>query len=360
MNRAGQEAEVFALAANWRQTVLTALRPHIGGAVLEVGAGAGETARALRPQLEAESWLCLERDPALADRVAAAAQAGELGSAVTSLCGTIADLPAGAQFDTIVYVDALALAAARLRPGGTLVVMGPAFPVLYSGFDRAMGRHRRHTLASLKAIAPAGLAERAGFYLDAVGLLASAANRLLLRQSRPTRTQVLAWDRLLVPLSRLADPLLGPNLGRSVVMVWQAPGGPVRPLARGGPDRGTVLRFGLVGVTATLTYLAVSLLLVGAGWLPQLANIAAFAVGTAVSYFGHYLFTYRATGSHRRVSARFGAMTLVLVALCSALHEAALLAGAAPWLASLLVTFAYPPLSFLINTFWVYADEVPS
>jgi len=32
---------------------------------------------------------------------------------------------------------------------------------------------------------------------------------------------VLVWDRTMVPLSRLIDPLLGRRLGRSVVTVWR-------------------------------------------------------------------------------------------------------------------------------------------
>ena len=62
--------------------------------------------------------------------------------------------------------------------------------------------------------------ERA-FYLDGVGMLASLANRAMLRQSLPTLRQVLFWDRVLVPLSRLLDPLTGRSFGRSVVTVWQ-------------------------------------------------------------------------------------------------------------------------------------------
>ena len=59
------------------------------------------------------------------------------------------------------------------------------------------------------------------FYLDAVGLLASLCNRLLLRQQMPTSRQIQVWDRFLVPLSRWVDPLLGYRLGKSIVGVWR-------------------------------------------------------------------------------------------------------------------------------------------
>lgn len=61
----------------------------------------------------------------------------------------------------------------------------------------------------------------AEFYLDGVGVLASLANRAMLRQTQPTLRQVLFWDRALIPLSRQLDPLTGRSFGRSVVTVWQ-------------------------------------------------------------------------------------------------------------------------------------------
>ena len=58
-------------------------------------------------------------------------------------------------------------------------------------------------------------------YLDSIGMLASLGNRLILKSSMPTRRQIALWDRLMVPISRLADPLLGHRLGKSVLGVWQ-------------------------------------------------------------------------------------------------------------------------------------------
>jgi hypothetical protein len=57
-------------------------------------------------------------------------------------------------------------------------------------------------------------------YLDSVGLAASLANRTLLRQSIPTARQIMIWDRLMVPMSRILDPLLGYRAGKSILAVW--------------------------------------------------------------------------------------------------------------------------------------------
>jgi len=120
-------------------------------------------------------------------------------------------------------------------------------------------------------------------------------------------------------------------------------------------ELGAIVRFGLVGIAATLVYLLVSLVLLDLGVAPRATNLAAFAAGTVASYFGHYFFTYRADDSHLKLGGRFAAVTAGLALLCVALHQAALWLGAGPRGAALFVTLAYPPLSFALNHFWAFA-----
>jgi hypothetical protein len=72
----------------------------------------------------------------------------------------------------------------------------------------------------MAALEPVGTSHVRTFYLDAIGMLASAGNRALLRQGHPTKRQIALWDRVMVPLSRVVDPLLGHRVGKSVVSVW--------------------------------------------------------------------------------------------------------------------------------------------
>jgi len=145
--------------------------------------------------------------------------------------GVLADLPAEPRFDTILYIDVLEhiadeaaelrSAEARLRAGGRVVALCPAWQFLFTPFDEAIGHYRRHSKASLRRSAGPALVERKAFYLDSVGMLASLANKLALRQAMPTPAQVQLWDKWLVPASRLLDPLVGRWLGKSVVLVWE-------------------------------------------------------------------------------------------------------------------------------------------
>jgi SAM-dependent methyltransferase len=229
----GEELELFAKAQNWKAYLSKELAPFLRGAVLEVGAGIGATAAALCDGTPT-SWLCLEPDPTLVAAIEAKLAARALPPCCRVAVGTLADLPASDRFDTIIYVDVLehiegdaaelALAAARLRPGGSLIVLAPAHPALYSPFDAAVGHFRRYAKRSLTNVVPRHLGLVRLRYLDAAGLLASAANRAILRRAVPSGRDLQFWDRALVPVSRVIDPLLGHHVGRSLLGVWCAPG----------------------------------------------------------------------------------------------------------------------------------------
>lgn len=230
----GSELELFARARRWKDYVRHELRPSIGRRVLEVGAGIGAGTRSLCTGQE-ERWLCLEPDPEQAARLRAQVAVGELPGCCAVQVGTVADLPPAPAFDTALYLDVLehivddraeaARVAERLEPGGRLIVLSPAHPWLFSPFDAAIGHVRRYTRATLSAAAPAGWTCERLDYLDVAGLLASASNRLLLRSSLPTPSQLAVWDGVLVRLSRQLDRRLGFRLGKSILGVWRKPVG---------------------------------------------------------------------------------------------------------------------------------------
>jgi SAM-dependent methyltransferase len=226
----GRELELFAAAAHWKRYLAAEIAPFLGRRVLEVGAGIGATTLALARDPSA-TWLCLEPDPRLAATLGERIARGELPPFCAAMCGALADLPGPAQYDTILYVDVLEhieddvaemrTAALRLAPGGHLVVLSPAHAWLYSPFDEAVGHHRRYTRRTLAAVGPKGVDLVRMRYIDSVGLLASLANRVALKQAIPTLGQVMTWDRMLVPLSTWIDPILGHRLGKSVIAVWR-------------------------------------------------------------------------------------------------------------------------------------------
>jgi SAM-dependent methyltransferase len=228
----GSELDLFAHAVNWKRYFASKIASDIRGDVLEVGAGIGETTRYLCDGRQ-RSWVCLEPDSGLANRLTASFDARALIPPPRVKVGTLADVDDDIRFDTILYIDVLEhidddreelrRASALLRNGGAIIVLSPAFQWLFSEFDRSLGHYRRYTRRSLAAVFPATLRRRRLFYLDSIGFMASAANRVMLHQSAATAGQVRVWDRVLIPASRVVDQALGRAFGRSVIAIYERP-----------------------------------------------------------------------------------------------------------------------------------------
>ena len=232
----GSELDVFAAATRWKRYFGRVLRPYLKGDILEAGAGIGGTTVVLHDG-SASSWTCLEPDAALAGQLATRIASHGLASNTRVVVGNLSSLAPDLRFHCILYIDVLEhieddrseleRAGVRLHPDGTLVVLSPAHQWLFTPFDTAIGHCRRYNLANLHRITPANLRLDRAFYLDSVGLLASLANKLLLRQSQPTLKQVRFWDGVLVPASGVMDPLLARRIGKSVVGIWRPAAGPI-------------------------------------------------------------------------------------------------------------------------------------
>jgi SAM-dependent methyltransferase len=228
----GSELDLFADARNWKAYWSRQIRPFVKGDILEVGAGMGSNTRFLDPGGGAGRWVCLEPDPELHGLLVMTLAETKPQRLYETFCGTLASLPAQ-QFDTIIYIDVLEhiendraelnQAALRLRPGGHLIVLSPAHQRLFSPFDAAIGHFRRYNRPMLRAISPAGLRLERMRYLDSAGMILSAANMALLRQSMPTRVQLRFWDRWIVPVSGVLDGLFRYSVGKTIIAVWQLP-----------------------------------------------------------------------------------------------------------------------------------------
>ena len=228
----GSELELFAEAIHWKRYFARSVEPFIGAAVLEVGAGMGATTQVLctdRPR----RWVCLEPDADLAARLQERIRGGELPASCERRIGTLQSIPDNERFDTVFYIDVLehierdreevGRAVEHLNPGGHLIVLAPAHQSLFSPFDAAVGHFRRYSRTSLLDLGPPGTRVILARYLDSVGLLASFANRLVLRAALPTSGQIRVWDRYLLRCSRLLDPVFGYRVGKSVLVVRQRP-----------------------------------------------------------------------------------------------------------------------------------------
>ena len=116
-------------------------------------------------------------------------------------------------------------------------------------------------------------------------------------------------------------------------------------------------RFGLVGVAATATYFAVTVACVE--WVrlpPSWASVIGMASGFGVSYFGQQSFTFRAPAAQRYFVPRFFLAQGMIFLLSSGIMWAG-----TDWLSldyrllAIVISLAWPPLSFLAANYWVFA-----
>ncbi len=228
----GDELSIFSKAVRWKSYWSKNLRRHVKGDVLDVGAGQGNNLEFLLDGT-VKTWTALEPDGELLKK---SSIQGEIArdSRIRWVTGTTDDLltnEPGTRYDSLIYIDVMEhieddqgefeRAARLLKPGGHLVILSPAFQFLYSPFDKAIGHFRRYQRPTLSRLNAPGMTLEKMFFLDAAGFLLSAANRVMLRQSMPTQKQINFWDRWIIPISRVVDPLVFRSFGRSIIGVWR-------------------------------------------------------------------------------------------------------------------------------------------
>lgn len=229
----GNELELFKDAVNWKAYYKSAIDPYIHGDVCEVGAGIGGTTTALLND-KVNSWLAVEPDESLSSKIAVEIKGHPNAEKVVVVHGILVDIEENKRFDSILYIDVIEhieadkeeflKAVNRLKPGGHLIILVPAFNFLYNPFDKAIGHFRRYDKPMLRSLAKdSGVQEKFMKYFDSMGFFASCANKFFINKSTPSKGNISMWDNLLVPFSKFVDPLLLRSFGKSLIGVWQKP-----------------------------------------------------------------------------------------------------------------------------------------
>ncbi len=226
----GDELDLFKEAKNWKSYFSKKISKYIIGDVLEVGAGIGVNSSFLSNGCtKISSWTWIEPDSKLCHQIPDANK-NMTTSNKRVLNGTIDSLDKEC-YDTIIYIDVLehieessleiTKIKSHLKPDGTLIIIVPAYQCLFNEFDKSIGHYRRYSKSLLTSEINGLLTKQELYYLDSLSVFASFANKMILKKPTPTVTDVLFWDRVLVPISKWLDFLSFYSFGKSLIGVYR-------------------------------------------------------------------------------------------------------------------------------------------
>jgi len=216
-------------ADNYTKWILNVFSPYVGTRLVEIGLGYGN----FLPFLHGlEDYLGVDIDE---DVVAAAAVArADVDFMVCDISeGCFPERVGIERFDTALCVNvlehvdddrtALENLLSVTRPGGHLLLFVPAFEFLYTSLDQLAGHLRRYRLDSLSQVLPeSGVRVKRLEYFNPVGGVGWFAQKLVKHEdldSGVMGAQIRIFDRYVLPLSRMFNPLTRRVFGQSIVCV---------------------------------------------------------------------------------------------------------------------------------------------
>ena len=107
-----------------------------------------------------------------------------------------------------------------LKPGGTLLLYVPAFPLLYSAMDKKVGHYRRYRAGSLcRLLKTKGFQIEYASYVDSLGFMATLAYKLIGdSEGNISRRSVEIHDKWVLPISWRLDYLFGKFFGKNLMV----------------------------------------------------------------------------------------------------------------------------------------------
>ena len=217
----------LAEAGNYNRWIFDAIKPHLHGRVLEVGCGTGTFSTLIAAS--AEQLTAMDLDAGFVAQ--AQERLGRMENAVALQGDATRSLPEDA-FDTVVMLDVLEhieddgamleALAARLTPGGRIVLKVPAILALHNSMDRAVGHYRRYSKAALhQAARHAGLDTHAITPFNAAGIPGWWWNGVRNKAVAPS-AQIGGFDRV-VPVLAALERILPVPVGLSWIAVFSKP-----------------------------------------------------------------------------------------------------------------------------------------
>ena len=207
------------------------IRPYVKGKTLEIGSGIGnisaqfvkhglslslsdysdEYNRYLKKKFSSEPLIENIVSIDLADKEFDTRYSGLLGSFDTVFA-----------LNVVEHIEDDRLAVANcyklLAPGGTIILLMPAYPSLYNGFDKGLGHCRRYTRKTMDQLLSTRFQVLRTWHFNFAGIFGWFLFGSVLRGKEITKGQMGVYDKL-VGLFRLADKMTFNSIGLSVLGV---------------------------------------------------------------------------------------------------------------------------------------------
>jgi len=208
------------------------VRPEIGQRVIEVGCGTGNFTGKL---LDCEAVVALDAEPLCIRRLLERyRQRPNVQAYPFDVTSPLFHELARFRPDSCVCLNVLEhieddLQAVRamasvLAPGGSLVLLLPAFPALRGPIDRNLGHFRRYRKRDVQALAKAaGLRIRKVHFINFIGFFGWWANARVFRLQIHPEWQIAFFDRLVAPVLSRAEAVVHPPFGQSLFAVFEKP-----------------------------------------------------------------------------------------------------------------------------------------
>ncbi|MBI1290075.1 glycosyltransferase [bacterium] len=227
-----QTLERLETYGGYAKLIMQQLGPHIGDRVLEFGSGIGSLGRLI---MDRDHVFLTDFRQAYVDELNR--EFGALDH-VTVMQMDITQPPewlAGERIDTVfssnvvehIKDDLAALKGAYdiLQPGGTIVILVPAFPQLYTKMDHNLEHFRRYTKSTLsRRLRDAGFIVEEAWYFNMVGAIGWWVAGNVFRQGEIGDSSVLIHS-IIEPVSRFVDRCFGTDrpFGLSLIAVARKP-----------------------------------------------------------------------------------------------------------------------------------------
>jgi SAM-dependent methyltransferase len=213
-------------AKNYSSWIQDLIEPHVGGRILEVGAGRGTYS-----EFFAERGHLTALEPSVVHCAALRERLSAYPNVVVvnaPLDGTAAP----GSYDTVVLINvlehipddhqALGDIYESLAPGGKLVLWVPAFEALYGKFDQRIGHYRRYRRDELLALVHnVGFQQVTARYNNMPGFFAWWLVVRVLGRSPTAGRLAATYDRFFIPVIRRVERLVRPPIGQSLLVVAQ-------------------------------------------------------------------------------------------------------------------------------------------